>query len=325
MKKLIGLILVIVLIGGGYLFVSNNKSNTESSDNGSSTSANKDKEESNTKEAESTFDPKVNQDLMDAFLEGKNVGFAYYNFDNKDSYTNNADTLYTAASTIKVGIAMVVCELVNDGTLSLDTKETYTQDDYEGGSGTLQNDPVGSEYTIEELMTHMITESDNVATQILIRTITCPHYQERMNVYVDGTFDMDENKITANQALNMVKYLYENPENEKGFDQIIDLMKHTIYNDRFSTYIDDDKIAHKIGDYGTIGIINDVGIVYGDDTFAYAFYSQDGSEIGNEYAAELGKYLYELNTKDDVYSTESKVETNEPINYDTLDATTDAE
>ncbi len=295
----------------------NNTNTNDSNTNDSNTDDSKSSEDRST--TETKFSSSIDAALMDTFLDGKDVGLSYYNFDNGDTYTNNSTTEYTAASTVKVGIAMKIADMIANDELTLDTVETYTQDDYEGGSGSLQNDPVGSKYTIEELMTRMITESDNIATQILIRVITRPVYNEVMNEYTNSTFNMADNLLSADQGMALLRHLYENPDNTPGYDQIIDLMKQTVYNDRLSTYIDDDHIAHKIGDFGSIGIANDLGLIYGDNTVAVSFYCQDGQKICYEYAAEIGKYVYELNTKAQTYDTPSKVETNEEISYATLD------
>ncbi len=267
---------------------------------------------------ETEFSTKIDAELMDTFLEGKDVGFAYYNFDNQDYYSNNGDQEYTAASTVKVGIAMMMADLIDQGEFQLSDKVTYTEDDYEAGSGSLQYEELGSEYTIEELITKMITESDNVATQMLLRTATRDVYQEYMNEYIGATFNMSDNTLSANEGLNLLKELYNNPSNIPGYEQIIDLMKQTIYDDRMSTYIEDENIAHKIGDYGSIGIANDLAIIYGDNNVAASFYCQNGQSICYEYAAEIGKYIYELITEDKVYDTQSKVETNEAITYETI-------
>ncbi len=271
-------------------------------------------------ENDTKFSSKIDSGLMDSFLDGKDVGLSYYNFDNGESYANNSDYEYTAASTVKVGVAMKIADMIDEGSLSLNTIETYTEDDYEAGSGSIQYEPIGSEYTIEDLMTHMITESDNVATQILLRVITRDEYQLAMNEYTNSEFNMNENLLSANQGMELLKHLYNNPDNTPGYDQIISLMKQTIYNDRLSTYIDDEYIAHKIGDFGSIGIANDLAIIYGDNTVAVSFYCQDGQSVCYEYAAEIGKYIYELNTDKQMYDTKSKVETNEPITYETISA-----
>lgn len=60
-------------------------------------------------------------------------------------YRPNAE--YFAASTIKVPIVMMVTDKVASGDLSWTQKVAYTEEDYEEGTGILQND-LQDEYTI---------------------------------------------------------------------------------------------------------------------------------------------------------------------------------
>ncbi len=250
--------------------------------------------------------PEINIEGLDSFLSTYNVGFAYKNFDTNETYFYHANDFFVAASTVKIGIAMIVAEEIAHNNLSLDTYVTYTNDDYEAGTGSMQYDPIGTTYSIQTCIEKMLQESDNVATQILLRVVGRDYYQERMNQYVDGVFNADENMLNANQGLNLLTYLYDNPNDNPFFDQIITLLTKTEFDDRLSTYIDNELIAHKIGSFDPT--YNDLALVSGDTNFAIAFFCDEGYEISNNLAAELGKYFFELNTSDSIYDTPSIIE-----------------
>lgn len=62
-----------------------------------------------------------------------NFAFFYYNIDDKKYYFYNEDSYFTAASTIKVPIAMYYYDEINAGNLNTDSKILYAKDCYEAG------------------------------------------------------------------------------------------------------------------------------------------------------------------------------------------------
>jgi beta-lactamase class A len=80
----------------------------------------------------------------------------------------NSSTSFPAASTIKVPILIAFFQDVDAGKIRLDETLTMEQDLIAGGSGTLQYKPPGTKYAALEVVTKMITISDNTATNMLI-------------------------------------------------------------------------------------------------------------------------------------------------------------
>lgn len=66
-------------------------------------------------------------------LTDSNFSFFYYNIDDKKYYFYNEDKYFTAASTIKVPVAMYYYDEINDGNLSLDSGLLYSKGCYEEG------------------------------------------------------------------------------------------------------------------------------------------------------------------------------------------------
>lgn len=95
------------------------------------------------------------------------VSFSY-----EDLYTGlhisyNEKQTYFAASAIKAPVVLYVYKLYTDGKIDLNTKLTYQQQHYVGGSGYIQFQPVGSTYSIKELSRRAIVDSDNIAYTML--------------------------------------------------------------------------------------------------------------------------------------------------------------
>jgi beta-lactamase class A len=83
----------------------------------------------------------------------------------------NADRTWYLASTVKVPIAIALLKMVEEGTFSLDDKLALRQTDFVDGGGDLLRMPPGAEFTLESLMRRMLVQSDNTASDMLIRLI----------------------------------------------------------------------------------------------------------------------------------------------------------
>lgn len=78
------------------------------------------------------------------------------------------DTRFYAASVIKVPIMTAVFADVYAGKFALETKIALRREDQVGGAGVLQHMTPGTAFTVWDLVTLMIIQSDNTATNILI-------------------------------------------------------------------------------------------------------------------------------------------------------------
>ncbi|MDN5698183.1 MAG: class A beta-lactamase-related serine hydrolase, partial [Rubrobacter sp.] len=83
---------------------------------------------------------------------------------------------FFSASVIKIPIMAAVFRKVESGELALDESHETKEEDWAAGAGTLQYDEPGDSYTIEEYLQKMMSESDNVATNALIRLVGGPEY-----------------------------------------------------------------------------------------------------------------------------------------------------
>jgi beta-lactamase class A len=211
----------------------------------------------------------------------------------------NADMVFPAASTFKLPMAMYLLDLAERGQISLDETLTYTSDDYEEGTGTLQ-DWVGDgdELSVRELIQLAITESDNIATNMLMRRFG------RENVYdfmhqIGGqvTTYEDTNGTTPREMANYMRLAQTNkvvsdPQLRKF---LIDLLSHTVFTDRAAAGVPDGvKVAHKVGTLP--GVVNDVALVYAPHrTFVVSVFSTDvDDEAAPQVIAEITRRVYDV-------------------------------
>ncbi len=234
------------------------------------------------------------QNILNNITEGLDISYYYSNPKNEKEIKHNEDKFFVAASTIKVGVATMISDLIKEGSLSEDTLEYFNKMDFEGGTGIIQEDPYYTQYKIGYLLEVMIKYSDNIATNILIRTANelkgKNYYQTYMENITDGGFKIKGNLITANGAMNTIKNLYNNQEENEYYKKIIDNMTQTEFNDRMSLYLPDKLIAHKIG--GNENYYNDIGIVLTENPYFFTSYCSEGYEACNEAIGSLNLAFY---------------------------------
>lgn len=97
------------------------------------------------------------------------------------SFSLNGDESFYAASVIKVPIMAAVFAAAEEGGIRLGDCLPLRRDDIVGGSGVLQFMSPGIELPIYDLLTLMIIQSDNTATNMLIDLIGMEKIQAVMN------------------------------------------------------------------------------------------------------------------------------------------------
>lgn len=98
------------------------------------------------------------------------MGVAILDLSTGKTLALNGDLVTTQASLIKVPILAAAFQKIESGALALDQKVELTEKDKAGGSGTLDArlGPQPVPVTVEELLTLMIRDSDNTATNKII-------------------------------------------------------------------------------------------------------------------------------------------------------------
>ena len=81
------------------------------------------------------------------------------------------DSFYQSCSTIKTPLTLYAAQLIQQGELSYNDIFTYTYSAYISGSGVIKNYPTGTRFKLKTLVTYAITESDNIAYQMLCQNL----------------------------------------------------------------------------------------------------------------------------------------------------------
>jgi beta-lactamase class A len=96
------------------------------------------------------------------------TGMFFLDLDTGNYLDIKGDRVFPAASTIKLPILVAFCQDLDAGKVSLNETLVMRRDLITGGSGEIQDRPVGTKFSARETITKMITISDNTATNMII-------------------------------------------------------------------------------------------------------------------------------------------------------------
>jgi|GEM_PF-172687 len=155
------------------------------------------------------------------------------------AWSYHPDDLFPAASLIKVPVMISVFYKISTGELSLQDRFMLRRATRVGGSGSLKWRPDGTRLTAEELLVHMINESDNTATAMLIDALGLGYVQQqfpRMGLLYTGIYPegmsikggrvAHENYTTAREMTMLLEKIYRGEAVDKYSSSVmLDILK----------------------------------------------------------------------------------------------------
>lgn len=226
-------------------------------------------------------------------LDGK-YGVSFIDLATGESFGVNDRDSYVAASTSKLFMNLMLYTKMESGDIDPESILKYTSADFEPGSGIIQNEPYGTEYTVRETSRLSIIYSDNCGINMIIRILGI----EEICQYVldlGGDIYYDRGHVTSPHDLTIVAQelyrLYLN--NPDLYGELIYNLENTVWKDRIRAGVPDDvKVAHKIGNQTRVA--SDVGIVFGSHPFAIAISTRDVDETeARNNLAIITKMIYD--------------------------------
>lgn len=199
------------------------------------------------------------------------VSFLYYDICTGYSFSYNEAVEFPTASTIKTSLAIYIMDLASQGKTDLEKKLTYSANFSYGGTGVLQGQSVGTQYTVAQLLEHMIVNSDNIAYRILLAEYGYKNSQDYWySLGTTTTYRVGSSwgTITANDALIYLRQLYRfYREDEQYGKRLMDLFKAARF--RYIAFATDKQIeiAHKSG--STSAAMNDLSIIFHEQPFVF--------------------------------------------------------
>jgi beta-lactamase class A len=229
---------------------------------------------------------------------------------------HNDDLAVASASLVKVPIMAGVLLASENGGISLDETITMRRSDKVGGSGRIKAYPSGSKFVVLDLIKRSITESDNTATNLLIKRMGFDYYAgifpemglDRTNL---SRLMMDmksrdagvENYTTAGEMALVFRKIYEGTLFGGEISRLcLKILKEQKSTDRIPAKIPEDvEIAHKTG--LERGVCHDAGIVFTDngDFLIVVLVKHDdrNSRRSKRFIADLAYLAYGYFTQDE--------------------------
>lgn len=217
-------------------------------------------------------------------LEGKvarfrgTVGLVIKDLNTGREITFNEGRSIPSASLVKIPIMLSCFYAAQDGKIRLSDEVKLKYSQRVGGSKVLGNKPIGSVFTVEELLHPMITQSDNAAANVLIDLLgfdTLNAYFKKMGLKDTNLArrmmdfkerrEGEENYTTAEDMAYLLEVLYNKKFiNSEISGKCLELLGQQKINDRIPKKLPREGafIAHKTG--LERHICHDVGIVFTD-------------------------------------------------------------
>jgi len=228
------------------------------------------------------------QQLSDYTKQYSGISIYYKNADGL-YYSYNADVKYITASTIKGPFSLYILMKADEGKVSLDTMIELKAFQIWRGGGVIKNSPVGTEYSIRQLIEYAIIESDNTAYKMLVDYFGVTEFNQYVTEKGLSLQLIEGNGYGYCTASEMAE-LYLDIYNYKGknADFLIDCLLKTKYSVQIQQGITEYPVAEKYGCQGGIKGYHDVAIVYSPTTFVLSIFTLIDAESENS----AGPFIY---------------------------------
>lgn len=222
-------------------------------------------------------------------------GVTFVNLATGERFGVNDTQPYKAASTAKLPMNVLLWRRIAAGEIDPEAILTYKEEDFEPGTGIIQNQPFGTEYTVRQTSRYSIIHSDNSGINMIIRLLDRDkilEYMREIGFAIDyGARHRSSPSDMANAAIDLYKFYYEQPE---FAGELIYNLENTDWRDRISAKLPPEiKVAHKIGNQ--LRTSNDVGIIFASQPYVLSVMTADtehGVAIVN--IANLSRMIYDF-------------------------------
>lgn len=216
----------------------------------------------------SALETKIN-DLSAQYSELQS-GLFLVDLDNNNYVSIKGRSPFASASTIKVPILVALFQDIDKGKISLDEKLIMSEDVIAGGSGNMQYEKPGKQYSVLETATKMIVISDNTATNMFIKRLGgAEALNQRFLEWGLGATtinnllpDLTGTNTTSPEDLGNLLIAVEQGKliSLRSRDRLLQIMRGTRTKTLLPQGLEKDAtIAHKTGDIRSV--LGDVGII----------------------------------------------------------------
>lgn len=223
--------------------------------------------------------------------------------DNPTQVSVNGDKTFESASLVKLAILVELARRFETGECKPEDTLVFEERFRVGGSGHLQKEPAGGKYRLDKLAEWTITESDNVATDMLfeylkldtlepaMRALGMKQMTVQRTIFAFEEIDRGrDNLISADDLANLYGKIArkELPRSE----WMLDILHKTHRHDLLQAKLPKDlKVAHKSGEL--TGFLHDGGILYADPPYILVVLTQAEKNDSERFLRGLSGAVFE--------------------------------
>jgi beta-lactamase class A len=236
------------------------------------------------------------------------VGIAVEDLATGETSGFNSTESLPAASTIKIPVMIEVFKQLEAGDLELDTVVHLEETDRDWGWGDMAGAPSGQAKSVKQLLMLMITESDNTATNMLIRKVGRAHvnatmaelgmHATRLGDYIRSADDSIRYALrtSPHDMLHLLDAIARDRMiDEWSSRQMLAILEGQTHNGLLPMPLPQGlKIAHKTGSLHDT--LNDVGIVYqADEPYVIAVMTTQlpDLDLGRAFIHHISRLTYD--------------------------------
>ncbi|MBI5465817.1 MAG: serine hydrolase [Candidatus Kerfeldbacteria bacterium] len=213
----------------------------------------------------------------------------------------NKDRTLWPASLLKIPVAMAVMKKVERGQWKLDNELVLLSEDRNSEFGTLYQKPLGTRFTIAELLHQALVYSDNIAHFILLRNI---EEEELIEIYqhlgLEELRKQASSRMSAKQYSIFFRSLYTSSYLDPASAQyLLDILDNDVPGPYLRAGLPaGTHFANKTGIQEDKRVINDSGIVYFNGrSYILTVMLQDRSDAlrrdkAEQVMAEISRQVY---------------------------------
>jgi beta-lactamase class A len=194
--------------------------------------------------------------------------------DGRELLAIDADRPVAAASTLKILILVEAHAQAIDGTFRFSDEHSLQDGEIVEGTGSFQNERVGSSWTYLQYAKRMISESDNTAANILLRRLgmrnvneraaklglEVTHFEREFMDFAARDHEHRENWTTARELGQLMRRIFRREIlTREACDEMIRLLEHTTRGRIAAGVPKEIAVGHKSGSMP--GVRHDVGWV----------------------------------------------------------------
>ena len=217
---------------------------------------------------------------------GDGVSIYFENLDTGCVFKHNEEENFFAASVTKAPFALWVYKKAEEGYVCLDMTMYFTQDVLRLRSGIIRHEyELGDAFPLRRILALNLYESDNTATQMLLREFGYREYAdfiEKLGGTREYAKDVWNSRITAEEAGFFAREIYNYIESDQEYS---DEFRRYLLNNQYPFIVADYPVASKTGWHEYFGAWHDMAIVYAPSPYILTILSSDRTGTDEDHEA----------------------------------------